>query len=127
MKKYIRLWLPALVLAIMVGIFFSGYAYGLNIYNKMLDAIGFVEISDECTISEIEIDDSETVKVQLAPNANTQADLTYTVHVYLDGVDTSPQPVSWTTAEITSITKKKLTFTGLNLTEATRVKVEVTH
>ena len=127
MKRHLRLWLPALTLAILVGTFFAGYAYGLNIYQKTMDALGFVNITDECSIVEIEIDDLETIKVQLEPNANTQADVTYTVHMYLDSVDTAQQSANWTAAEILSVTKKKVTFTGLSLTTAERVKAEVRH
>ena len=127
MRKRIRLWLPALVIALLVGVFFGGYAYGLNIYQKTMDAIGFVNITDECSIDEIEIDDAESVKVQLAPNVNTQADVTYTVHLILDGVDTDQQTTSWTAGEISSVTKKSVIFTGLDLNSAIKVKVEVGH
>ena len=127
MKKHMRLWLPAVALAILASTFYGGYVYGLNIYTKTMDALGFVNITDGCSVDEIEIDDAETIKVELAPNLNTQADVTYTVHVYLDGVDTAQETTSWTSAEISSNTKKKVTFTGLNLIAATKVKVEVTH
>ena len=129
MRKLIlskKLLIP-IVLVIVIGTFFGGYSYGLNIYQKTLDAIGFVSLTDEATISEIEIDDSTTLKVQAEPNVNTLADVVYTVHVYLDGIDTAQQTVSWTAAEITAITKKTVTFTGLSLAAAAKVKAEITH
>lgn len=126
--KNLRLKLiPIAIVVLVVGAFLGGYAYGLNIYQKTLDAIGFVKITDETTITEMEIDDAATLKVQVAPTVNTQAGLTYTVHVYLDGIDTAQQPLSWTQPEIDGSVKKKATFTGLSLGTATSVKAEVTH
>lgn len=126
-KRKLQLIAVAIVVAMVMGAFLGGYAYGLNIYQKTLDAIGFIEITDETTIDEMEIDDAETLKVQVAPTVNTQAGVTYTVHIYLDGVDTAQQTVSWIQAEIDGSLKKKVTFTGLSLDTATTVKAEVTH
>jgi len=125
MKK--RLLIIGVTCAVLIGIFFGGYTYGLNIYEKTLDAMGFLNITDEVGISEMEIDDSTTLKVQCEPTGNTQADVTYTVHAYLDGVDTAQETLSWSAAEITASTKKKVTFTGLALGAATNIKAEVTH
>lgn len=125
MKK--RLILIGVTCAVLFAVFFGGYTYGLNIYEKTLDAMGFLNITDEVGISEMEIDDSTTLKVQCEPTGNTQADLTYTVHAYLDGIDTAQETVSWTSAEISAVTKKKVTFNGLALGSATSVKAEVTH
>ncbi len=125
MKK--RLILIGVTCAVLFAVFFGGYVYGLNIYEKTLDAMGFLNITDEVGISEMEIDDSTTLKVQCEPTGNTQADLTYTVHAYLDGVDTAQETLSWSAAEIISVTKKKVTFNGLDLGSATSVKAEVTH
>ena len=125
MKK--RILLPAITLAVLGATFFGGYTYGLNIYEKTLDAMGFLNITDEVQITEIEIDDSSTMKVQGEPTINTQADVTYTVHAYLDGVDTAQETVSWTAAEISSGTKKKVTLSGLSLGGVESIKVEITH
>lgn len=125
MKK--RLLIIGIALAVLISAFFGGYSYGLNIYEKTLDAMGFIEITDEVSIVEMEIDDSSTLKVQCEPTGNTQADLTYTVHAYLDGVDTAQETVSWSAAEISAVTKKKVTFNGLALSTAASVKAEVTH
>lgn len=114
-------------LALMVAVFFGGYTYGLNIYEKTLDAMGFLNITDEVGISEMEIDDSTTLKVQCEPTGATQADVTYTVHAYLDGVDEAQKTLSWSAAEILAGTKKKVTFNNLDLSSATSVKAEVTH
>lgn len=127
MKKKWYVLTIAGVMALILGAGIGGYAYGLNIYEKTLDAMGFITMTDECEVVEIEIDDGETLKVKLQPNTETQADLNYTVHLYLDGVDTTQQAVSWTVSEISSVTKKTVTFTSLDLASALTVKVEVTH
>lgn len=122
-----RKWITIVALVVIVAVFIGGYAVGLNIYQKTLDALGFIEITDQCQVVEIEIDDASTLKVTLEPNVTTQVGILYIVHIYLDGVDTAQQVVSWTSGEIASLTKKKVTFYGLALTTATIVKVEVTH
>lgn len=126
-KKFRYLLVISVVMALILGAGIGGYVYGLNIYEKTLDAMGFITMTDECSVTEIEIDDAETLKVKLEPNGNTQADLVYTVHCYLDGVDTSQQTTSWSASEISSVTKKTVTFTSLNLASALTVKVEITH
>ena len=123
-----RIWLITLVLLVGFMVFGAGYAFGLNIYQKTLDAIGAVKFTDEVTISEIEIDDATQVKVKLSPAVGkTQADVNYVVCLLLDGIEAGQQPTSWTAAEITAGTKKKVTFTGLNLVPVATLKVEVTH
>jgi len=101
-------------------------AYALGIYVKELAGLGIVRITDEVTIEEIEIDDASTVKIKMAPNTRTIADKTYTVKLYLDGELGGQQTISWTQSEKDAGTKKKLTFTGLNLAEVSVLKFEVT-
>ena len=123
-----RIRLITIVLLIGFMVFGAGYALGLNIYQKTLDAIGAVKFTDEATISEIEIDDATQVKVKVSPVAGkTQADINYIVCLLLDGAEAAQQSISWTAAEITGGTKKKVTFTGLNLAPVGTLKVEVTH
>jgi len=122
-----RLALIALVVALGAGLFIGGYAYALNIYTKSLDAIGILTITDETQVVEMEIETEGIMKVKLLPTANTQPDLTYTVHAILDGIDVAQQPVTWTAAEKSANTKKTVTFGGLSLGTALSVKVEVTH
>jgi len=123
-----RTWLIVLALGVGLLIFGGGYALGLNIYQKTLDAIGAVKFTDEVTVSEIEIDDATQVKVKLSPvSGKTQDAVNYIVHLFLDGVDSDQKTTSWTASEIAANTKKTVTFTGLNLVPVLTLKVEVTH
>lgn len=119
--------LAVIVVVMLLVAFCGGYAFGLNIYSKTLDAIGTISITDEVEIYEIEIEDEGKVKVQCEPTTNTQPDVTYSVHLILDGAGETPQPLSWSAAEITAVTKKTATFASLDLGSVTSVRVEVTH
>lgn len=125
--KFRYLLLVSALMAVVVGTFIGGYAYALNIYTKSLDAIGVLVITDEAQVDEMEIESEGKIKIRLKPTANTQADVTYTVHLLLDGIDVAQQTTSWTAAEIVANTKKTVTFEGVALGAATSVKVEVTH
>jgi len=119
--------MAAALVVVLAATFGGGYAFGLNIYSKTLDAIGAVSITDEVEIYEIEIEDEGKIKVQTQPTENTQPDVTYSINLILDGVGETPEPLSWSSAEISSVTKKTAEFTGLSLASVTSIRVEVTH
>lgn len=118
-----RKLLPMLLIVALVMI---PAAYGLGIYTKELAGMGILKITDEVTVEEIEIDDATKAKIKLASNAQTVADKSYTVKLYLDGTFNSQQTTSWTAGEISGGIKKTLTWTGLSLAGVTTLKFEVT-
>jgi len=122
MKK----WLLTALVVLIVAISLATAAYAISMFTKNLAALGKVNFTDECTVEEIEVDDLTTIKVKLLSNANTVADRNYSVRLYLDGVETAGQLVSWLAGEIPG-TRKTITFTGLSLSAVTTVRVDVTH
>ena len=122
-KKYLVFMLAVMILA---GTFVGGYTYGLNIYQKTMDAIGFLTISDEAKIVEVEVDNANALKVKVESVATTQPGVLYIIHLILDGTEFTQQTVSWTALEIPG-TKKVVSFTGLNLVPVLTVKLEITH
>ena len=118
--------LATIILVAMAVIFCAGYAVGLNIYSKTVDAIGAISITDEVEVTDMSVK-ATALKVELSPNGQTQADIDYTVHLYLDDVDTMQDIVTWTGAEITAVTKKKLTFSPIDWGSVSDSYIEVTH
>jgi len=113
-----------LAVLLLVAVLMIPVAYALGIYSKQIAAIGIVEITDEVTIVDIQIDSATQLSITMAPNQNTVAEKTYTVKLFLDGKFNSQKTVSWTQGEINQGKTKTLIFSA-NLQGVSVIKFEV--
>ena len=115
-----------ILIGLVTLVVFSGAALGVSMFIKTVAGLGNVTYTDAVAITDIKVKSLAKVTVSVTSNANTVADQTYHVDLYLDGTALgAPQDVSWVIAEIPGTTIK-VAFDGLDLSAVTDIDAEVT-
>ncbi len=123
MKKFTIIMISiALLLALVFTLTPLG-TIAMAYFSKIVAGLGQTQYTDEVTVSNIKAKGTK-VDVDLTSVATTQADVVYTVILYLNDVSTATLTISWTAGEIPGVTKK-VSFTGLSLGSVTEVYIEV--
>ena len=121
MKKY--LLTIGLILALSLALFSSAYA--VQIFWKQVTGVGVVKYTAEITVSNVLITSSTEITVSVTSTTNTAAGTSYTITLYLDGVNAGAGAISWTNAQIPGTTKT-IIFSGLSLGVVSNLGVEIT-
>ena len=121
MKK----WLMVILIVCLLSVAFGTAGYAISLFSKQVAGLGKMTFTDEVTIVNVKVKSLTKVNVDLESKGTTQVDYVYSVYLYLDDVKwPNAETVSWTLGEIPG-TKKKISFTGLDLTIVLDVDVEV--
>lgn len=118
-----RMLLAMVLLALLAASAGVGIALTVTTFN--LAGSGTLTFTDEARVIGIRVVDSDKVQVKLEKTANTVANRTYTVKLFLDDNQAASLTVSWTQQEINSNAKKVILFTLLNLNSVTAITVDV--
>ncbi len=123
-------WMKAILILVTVILLFFGTPIGtsaISFFQKSLAGMGQMTYTNEVSITDIKVKSLSQVKITIESKANTVADRVYTVTLYLDDTQwATTMPVSWEAAQIPG-TKKKITFTGLDLADIVEIDAEVTY
>ena len=124
-KKRLALAL-ALTMALLIG-GIAGTAIAITMFQENLAGIGSTAFTDEVTIEKIKVKGLDEVRVRLYPTTNAVPARVYTVELYGDDDLLGTETVSFTALEITTGTRKDVTFTGLSLAGITTLDVDVVY
>jgi len=105
----------------------GGSVVAWDFYQKNIDTQGRMQYTAEATTTVIRAVSMNQVDVTLDSNDETVAARVYTVHLYLDNVDTAQQTVSWGKSELGGGSPQTLNFTGLDLSTVVIIDVETVH
>lgn len=115
-----------IICIVFITILFFSYAtvFALSSMYKQLAGLGNVEFVDQVQVTEIAIVSPTKIKTVIKSIISTEAGYVYKVNIYLDGVNTANQTVSWGSGQIPNI-EKTLNFSGLSLGSVTIIGIEV--
>jgi len=114
-----------IIVAMIVGAISSALA--LSMFQENLAGIGSAAFTDEVTIEKIKVKGLDEVRVRLYPTTNAVPARVYSVELYGDDDLLGTQTVTWTAPEITSGTRKDVTFAGLSLASITDLDIDVVY